>query len=225
MIPIFFPATWIPQPDRGLLLACFQQVTLLQPALELVPVALRLLQKSGRLNILLPDENTDEGAAPSLPNLLKAHHAWADLHQGEPPDFRKFAQLLPPDADDISTARIRDQIRNDQGETERDQESAPGPDPLLTARLFLAIDQDYQQQRESLSRDLDHIGAMEKSLFQDLSPDQPSTQFAPSGNPSRTRFETERLIPPERRLSAWRQLFAHCPEPALIPKRLHRPFS
>jgi hypothetical protein len=220
MNPIFFPSTWIPQADLDLLLACFRQVTLLQPARKLVPEAFSRLEEAGRLHIRLPEEETGD----PLSDLLKDYHAWGDLHQGEPPDFRKFAQVVPAAPDDLSTEWIRNQIRHHEGDSTKRRSRNAAPNPILMARLFLAIAQEYDLQNESLSRDLDRISDMEKNMFRDLSPDEASPPSITAERPGRPRFETERLIPPEKRLAAWRLLFAHCHGPAAATKTSPSPF-
>lgn len=210
MNPIFFPSTWIPESLRGLLFACFQQVTVLQPALELVPKPLRRMGENGRLNICLPDEEADEGTVEDLPNLLGDYHAWADLHQGERPAFHKFASLYASGPGDASIAWIRSKIRNLEGENTAAQVIPGGnaTDPLLMSRLFVAIAQEYDQQDESLSRDLHTIDNLERNMLRDLAPDQPAPPDISVGASLPDDREAERPMPSQR-LAAWRRLFAH----------------
>lgn len=214
MKPIFFPSTWMPRSAREVLLACFKQVTVLQPALKLVPDDLRRLEESGRLEILLPDENSVE----VLPDLLKAYHAWADLHEGEPPDFYRFAKLAAPAPDDASTEWIRARIRDSEGDSTNAQDT-PGrerPDPILLARLFLAIAQEFDQQNESLHRDLDDIAAMERNMFQSLSPDERPQAFIATGKSLPMGFGIDGSQS-ERRLASWLRLYVNCRETTIDP--------
>lgn len=209
MNPIFFPSTWIPESFRGLLFACFGQVTVLQPSRKLLPESLRRLEEIGRLNICLPYEESDEGAIEDLPSLLRGYHVWADLHQGERPAFHKFARLYSSGPDDTSTTWIRSKIRNPEGENT--DEGIPGgdaTDPLLMSRLFMAIAQEYDRQDESLSRDLCAIDNMERNLLRDLSPDQPSPGEISTPSPSPDEVATAYPMSAQR-LAAWRHLFSH----------------
>lgn len=207
MNPIFFPSTWIAKPTLEMLLACFKQVTVLQPARKLVPGDLHSLEESGRLEILLPDETSTE----ELPDLVKAYHEWADLHRGEHPDFHRFAQLTAPVPEDASTEWIRARIKTPEGDAGSVQDTPGGnaPDPLLTARLFLAIAQEYDLHSESLSSDLDDIAAMEKNMFQSLSPDEPPRASITAGKPLPPGFGPGGAMP-GRRLASWRRLYAGC---------------
>lgn len=212
MNPILFPFTWMPESAGGVLLACFKQVTLLQPARKLVPEPLRRLERTGRLAICLPDENpdgkSDKEAIEDLPNLLRAYHEWADLHWGERSAFHKFAQYRSHGPDDASIAWIRAKIREPEGNIQ----SHPGGGAahlLQTARLFLAIAQEYDQQHESLSTDLHTIYDMERNLLQDLAPDRSSSMDFTPAPPLPADIETGRPMP-EQRLAAWRRLYTHC---------------
>ncbi len=210
MNPIFFPSTWIPESLRGLLFACFRQVTVLQPARKLVPEPFRRLEENGRLNICLPNDEADGGTVEDLPNLLRDYHAWADLHQGERPAFHKFARLHASGPDDASTAWIRSKIRNPEGEnTGEGIPAKDATDPLLMSKLFLAIAQEYDLQDEALSRDLHTIEDMERALLRDLSPDQssPAEISPPAHSPDRL---TAGYPMPAQRLAAWQRLYAHC---------------
>jgi hypothetical protein len=221
MNPTFFPSTWIPEAHRNILLSCFRQVTVLQPERTLVPAVFRHLERNGRLDIRLADEGSHGETAQTFPELLKAYHAWADLHQGERPDVHKFAKFAAPPPDDTSTAWIRDRIRHHAGHPPGSRGTPAGQEaaPLLAARLFLAIAQTYDQEHESLARDLDDIGAMEKNLFRNLSPEEQPSSFPTAWYPAGSGFKAERSFP-DRRLAAWRRLYAHCHTPAAGPKPL-----
>lgn len=213
MNPILFPCTWIPASVRGVLFSCFEQVTVFQPARGLVPETLLRLQREGRLDIRLPDEaphdDAGEKTIDDLPNLLKEYHAWADIHGEEHPAFYKFARLYADKPDDVSTAWIRSRIRNPDGEKTGIQ-SPPDEgktDPLLMARLFLAIAQEYDQQSESLARDLFTIDDMERNLLHELTPDEPPTDLG-----ARPPFPMKNKVGdpmPKQRLAAWRLIYAH----------------
>lgn len=211
MNPILFPFTWISEFARGVLFACFEKVTVLQPAGELVPEPLSRLERDGRLDIYLPDETSDPKADDDLPNLLSAYHAWADLHREERPAFHKFSQLHPRFPDDASTAWIRSKILNPEGKQTDNQSPSNGSEmeSLQMARLFLAIAQEYDLQSESLSLDLHTIEDMERNLFRDLTPDQSPPPGLASDALLLTEIEAGRPMPAER-LAAWRRLYAHC---------------
>lgn len=197
-----------------MLFSCFEQVTVFQPARGLVPETLLRLQREGRLDIRLPDEAPDEDTGgkiiDDLPNLLKEYHAWADIHQEEHPAFYKFARLYADKPDDVSTAWIRSRIRNPDGEKTGTQ--SPPDDretgPLLMARLFLAIAQEYDQQSESLAQDLFIIDDMERNLLRELAPDEPTPAYLGARPPFPAKTRAGDPMPAER-LAAWRLLYAH----------------
>jgi hypothetical protein len=213
MTPVYFPSTWIPEKVRNALFACFKQVTLLQPSQLLAPEPLRSLEKKGRLRICLPDEIAGAESGDELPDLLNAYREWGNLHRGEDRAFHKFAGLLTPAPDDTSIARIRSEIRNatNNDAIGRNSDDDVGEDPLRTARLFLAIAQDFERQDESLSRDFDAIGNMERNLLKELTPDEPSSMLyspnrvSPSGTGPVHSMSAHQL-------AAWRLLYAHCLE-------------
>lgn len=227
MTPIFFPSTWIPKSDLGLLLACFKQVVLFQPARKLVPERFLRLEAAGRLDIRLPDEGSGEGAdekrVDDLPNLLGAYHAWADLHRGEHPAFYRFSELHSRDPDDASTAWIRSKIRGPEREKTGGKSRDGSEALLLRARLFLAIAQEYDQQDESLSGYLHAIDNMERRMLRDLSPDQPSSTAITAGTPLAAEVEAGRPMPAHR-LEAWRRLYSHFRRAGNLPPQTSSPF-
>lgn len=209
MTPIFFPSTWIPESVRSILFACFEQVILLQPSAKLAPKLLHRLQNNGRLDVRLPDESEDQEGTETLPDLLSTYRAWAELHRGENPAFHKFARIHSAGPEDASIDWIQSRLRNSiEAETGSLRRCKNGEnDSLKLARLFLAIAQEYDQQDESLSRDLFAVRNMERDLLQDLSPEKAGD--VPAGSHLQPEMHPQRPMPAER-LAAWRQLYSHC---------------
>ncbi len=221
MNPVFFPRTWICEPVRVALFACFKQIAVYQVDRELIPESLRRLEAENRLEILLSEEEK-EGR---LPDLLKDYRAWADLHRGERPDFLKFSPASVPFSRETSISRIRSEIREAEKKErgalfgQKDIEN----DLLLNARLFLAVAQEYDRQQESVSMDLRQISAMEKSFFQNLMP-EPDPVKPEAGKlggweagklkafSEDTQFfvdVSDKGSMPAERLAAWSRLHAH----------------
>jgi hypothetical protein len=202
MKPIYFPFTWIPESIQRVLFACFDQAVIYSPHSELVPEAHRDLEAGGRLEIrLLREEPGDD-----LPKLLASYHAWAELHQGEHPDFHKFRSVYEPPPRDPSSYEIRSQILNPDPDGEPRTKKAANP--LLMARLFLAIAQQYDQQQASLSEDLHRISGMQQDLLRQMCPERGEIPSATLEMPSPESAEKHRPMAAER-LAAWRVLYAH----------------
>jgi len=202
MKPIYFPGTWLSEPVQKVLFACFDQIVIYSPHSELVPETHRSLAAAGRLDIRHPKEK----AGDELPTLLASYRAWAQLHGGERPDFHKFVAFHPALPRDPSSDEIRSQIL---GESRGDAPRKGHPaDPLLEARLFLAIAQQHDQQQAALANDLQKISDMQQDLLRRLSPEREETTPVKPKTPTPGSFEPPRPMAAER-LAAWRLLHAH----------------
>lgn len=202
MIPIYFPFTRISESIQNALFACFDQIVVYSPHPELVPASHRDLATQNRLEIRLPKEEPGD----KLPILLESYYAWAQLYQGDDFDFHKFSAHYPTPPQDPSSAEIRSQIlKADQNASSRKEKPL---DPLLKARLFLAIAQRYDEAQESLSKDLSEISRMQQNLLRDLAPDREKTPAINSDAPISDSVEIFRPMAAER-LTSWCRLYIH----------------
>ncbi len=210
MKPIYFPFTTLSGPVLGALLTCFNRVAVYQPSRNHIPESIRNWETEGRLQVRLPDEDEND----PLPHLLKAYHAWAELHKGEQPDFEKFRPPLAPYTDTSATSRIRSDIRKAAEGTE----TAPSDEEkersmLIRARLFLTVAQKHDQLQQTLREDLNRIGNMERDLFRDLLKDQEEPFPVDPPNRSAEAFEHNSYMSAAR-MAAWARLHVHHREKA-----------
>lgn len=208
MIPIFFPLTCLSPAMVDLLAALFPKIAVYQPGEESVPPELTDMASEGLLEIRIPVPGDEE----KLGRAIAEYHAFARMHEGEDLMFFLTRQGQVPFFDDQSVDAIRDQLRKRvSGQTEK---QVPAADPLMDARLFLAMAQEYDRQQWELQEDLSRFSAMEESLIKDLKGDEALEAELGAVRMTGAPDPTEHLA--GRRLAAWMRLAKQDPEPARV---------
>ncbi len=173
MKPIYFPFTYISKPVVDALGFCFRQSTIYQPARLTVSDSLQSWSQKGLVEIRIPIEGDEERLAA----ILKDYREWANLHhdsRGLQNAFTRNLAETVPFFDETSPSRIKADIKKDEPQKQLSGEV----DPTFGARLFLAIAQEFDMEKERLRQDLSSIEAMENSLLANLhGRRQPGDQF------------------------------------------------
>lgn len=160
MKPIYFPFTYISKPVGEALFACFGQTAVYQISDTTVPDEMHEMANMDILDIRIPvTDNADE-----LAEILKEYRRWTKDHQVNEFAFLKAVTGKIPFFDETAVSQIRADIRKIAG----DKLFTEKPDPLLNARLFLDIAQEFDLQKDRLSRGLMHVEAMEQNIIKNL---------------------------------------------------------
>jgi len=166
MKPIYFPFTYISKPVAEALYACFGKAIIYQPSSKNIPEEIRKLVESGVLDIRMsgkPEKKDEE----RLSAILKEYNTWANLHQGSRGiqlDFFKVGRNKIPFFDDSSTSQIKADIKDitDGNLVEKE------PDPVLNARIFLSIAQNFDMQNDKIVQDIASFESARKDLIKNL---------------------------------------------------------
>ncbi len=167
MLPIYFPFTVVSGEVISRVGSLFEKAVLYMPSKTGIPLAMQELQQQGVLEIQTPDIGDETGFA----ELMDQYRAWADLHKKT--GLSMFRGLKPgiPFYDEDRVAGIQSRIlKNLSGEG---VENEVEEDPLLTARVFLQMAQEYDIQNMELKKSLYTVESMETDLYRHLSgPDE-----------------------------------------------------
>lgn len=159
-IPVYFPMTYLPAAGLKRLASCFGRTRMYRPADTPLPEAMQAAAHLGRLEIETPALSEPD----NLDSLLEAHYAWAAENKGVDLAAIKGRKTGVPFFGDTTVSGIRQNIR----EMDFRGGSAETPDPLLAARLFLAMAQELDRQDNDLEKSLDEVRAKEDSMLVDL---------------------------------------------------------
>lgn len=194
MTPYYFPFTCFSETAASALRACFRSMVVYQSSRIHLPEAIRKGVADGFVDLRVPGES----GTGRLERVMKAYRQWADLHRGERFDTFRLRQESIPFYGDMSTSRIRADIRNIQPD--------PLPDPFFEARLFLQIAQEFDARSDELDVELARLDKTNRELLQQLhggpalnenrAADQHARRPAPQG---------DYMIP--ERLAAWTHLY------------------
>jgi len=159
-IPVYFPMTYLPADGLNRLAAFFGRTRMYRPADGPLPEAMQAAAHQGRLEIETPAVSEPDKLDP----LLEAHYAWAAENKGVDLAAVKGRKTGVPFFGDTTVSGIRQNIR-EMGVQDGSAETA---DPLLAARLFLAMAQELDRQDSDLEKSLDDVRAKEDSMLVDL---------------------------------------------------------
>jgi len=195
MQAVLFPATYVPELLFDAVKTCFQKVLVYQPTRRHVPDLLQALSRKGLVELRIPVDSDEQ----KMETLVSGYRNWAGLHAGGALEFLKLQQGSVPFFDDTSIAKIRTDIRR----AESGDRSAPPPDPLFNARVFLLMAQEYDLQVEEIARRLAAAHAAERKLFAGITGE--ANSGPPESQAGRASDLSGRMI--EARLTAWRHIF------------------
>jgi len=163
MKPICFPSTYISDSLAQAMTACFGQFIVYQPLAGKIPEQMCSWAEKGILDIRVPvtDNQTD------LETVVKNYLKWADLHFGgsglRPPFLQPGKDAVP-----FFKASSTSQVMADIKEQVYGKPGAKAPEPLLAARLFLYLAQEYDRHNQEVARDLQRHRQQEAELIRQL---------------------------------------------------------
>lgn len=191
-----FPFTYLSHSAFMALKALFGAMTIYHPLPDTVPEAMRKWEADHQLHLCFPASGNES----ALHRALSDYRRWAESHAPAQRKFLRFQADQATQSNDTHTFRIRDEIRH----RTRGKGSAPAADPLLTARLFLMLAQEYDIQQAEMTNDWAQLQKMENSLFDTLHGDLPPMAAEAGKMPVDIGAPESVLI--AERLGAWSRL-------------------
>ena len=168
MQPIYMPFTHISDKLADYIHHLLGPVILYQPGGLPIPRKIGQLSEKESIEIRIPIEPKDDDP---LAGIKQNHHAWAKGLSNRPRiDVRGFMASCDPIPfyQESSSAHIRTEIN----QLCRGEALGLRNDPILTARLFLALAQEYDVQKLELAQDMSAVAHMEKHLLENLKGDR-----------------------------------------------------
>ena len=163
MKPICFPATYVSDSVAQALTACFGQFIVYQPLAGKIPEPMRSWVEKGILDIRVPVTEDQK----ELEAMVKNYLSWADLHVDgsglKPPFLQTWKDAIP-----FFNASSSSQVASDIKEQIHGKPASRVPEPLLTARLFLYLAQEFDRQNQEVARDLQRHRQQEVELIRQL---------------------------------------------------------
>lgn len=156
------PFTHIGESQLRLLTGAFGTLTIHSPADELVPEHMRDWQSRKLLNIRHP-QSVDWAR---LECAIQDYKSWADLHKGdiaEMAGFFKYSQERFAMMDETNPTQISHQIRHYDAPQQGDS-----ADPLIQAALLLSLAQEFDEQHQTMDRQMNTVESMEKQMMEQL---------------------------------------------------------
>jgi hypothetical protein len=196
MTPIYFPFTWADASTIHAITAVFPKIAMYRPRASRTPSLLHPFEQTGNLEIRVPV--TDD--SDKLEMLVADYQMWAGLHQGRDLAFLKARQPASPFIDHLSSRILSDILHY------QDAPTAPGPDPVFSARLFLEIAAVYDAQQAELNSDLEKIQHQENRFMAALGDLAEMEAPVPIGNQPLFQDAPGDFMIAER-LQAWSLLF------------------
>lgn len=213
--PVYFPFTHLGDRAAAALQAHFDSILLLRPFVEGLPPGMRELERRGFLEILACAAGDEVSGAEAVAGFLE----WARRHTGGVGQTGAFWQARLAGGSmgrDRSAFQLASQIKRRWPADEKPS----APDPLQTARVFLRLAQELDEQNEELRHELVRCQTLNAEMMAAMA-GRPRRSSAGAAGPDPlppTGREEHRL--PER-LSAWARLFlvSACPSPVLVTTR------
>lgn len=163
MKPIFFPSTFVSESVAQALTACFGQFIVYQPMSGRLPEQMGPWAEKGILDVRMPVTNDQK----ELETLVKNYLSWADLHIDgsglKLPSLKSWTDAIPfynATSSSQIVAKIKEQVQG--------KPAAQMPKPLLIARLFLYLAQEFDRQNQEVFQDLNRHHQQEKELLHQL---------------------------------------------------------
>lgn len=212
MKPTYFPFTFMPESTLRKLNRFFKEIIIYQASQQMIPDQLKQMAADKRIDIRVPVIKDET----KLKTIFKEYSSWAELHKKnrmsagidstgmmqETPFFR-----------DISVSQIKDQIKGwkEKNIESRSQNEADcEQDITLSARVFLAMSQEYDIQNYDVNRDLTIYNTLEGELFQELT-GKDHNPLPVNANAGLFRSNEAGSFMPEKRIKTWSSLALHDP--------------
>ncbi|KPJ76402.1 MAG: hypothetical protein AMJ54_11765 [Deltaproteobacteria bacterium SG8_13] len=206
MIPHYFPHTYLSQRVMQILAVVFDRVCVYLPSELDIPEQMQRWVDSKMLELRVPvTEDKDRLAA-----VLKAFRSWATLQGGSPGfdlDLLQAYHRTPPFIDAPPASQIRTDIgRRITSQPTGENKTTSESDRLLSARVFLSIAQQLDEQADALDRDYAAVGARQQDMLAELQDDRPDSPTAET--PAAARADGHEQYMLAERMQAWAQLAA-----------------
>jgi len=197
MKPIYFPFTYVSDSVAEAVAACFGQFIIYQPYCGNVPDQMQRWAEQGVLELRAPvaDEDTELSA------IVKGYLDWADLHLPrvgvKTADLKSRLRGLPF-FDDFSSSQIKAEIKGKI----RDRSTAEIKDPILAAKIFICLAQEFDRQNDEAACELNRCHQKNMDLIRQLKMEEDGLASKPPPQPD---FLADYMV--SDRLQAWTQLF------------------
>jgi hypothetical protein len=192
MIPVYFPFTFLPVKTGLALRAWFEQVAVYLPSGRNLPPGMADLASEGGIDLRRPFKNHDEKIAAAC----RTYREWGALHEENTLTVFKSRSGSVPFFDASTTQKIRSDIENyPHGAAEEDS-------PEFTARVFLQLAQEFDQDQDELTRALYAVDSRKQDLFDALM-GEGTREAAGAGAPDTPLHPSSRDHMIEERLKAW----------------------
>lgn len=197
MIPVCFPFTFIAEETAEAFYRRFGRIVVYQPITGQAPVSMAGLADRGVIEIRCPAV----GDESRLTQLYRAFTDWGAMH-GKDAAWLKSLSLK-----DFYNQAFAVEIRSEIlkfGETEAREE----PDPILNARLFLQLAQEYDLRESEIVQDIQSADMAAENLFEQLKGEAGAAVGDRIAGP-RAAGDDAGSHMPETRMAAWSTL-ARC---------------
>ncbi|MFO7839336.1 MAG: hypothetical protein R6X08_07550 [Desulfosalsimonadaceae bacterium] len=158
MKPAYMPFTYASEQMIKRLYAVFGRFAMLAPVSGNEPAPVRQELGTGRLELRIPVSGREQQILETVANCS----SWGQAHEGHMDAARAFG------GEDFSSEKFSAEIRSDILRGGSREEPA---DPEATARVFLALAQDFDRQQAELETELLASQKRQKKLFADLKDD------------------------------------------------------
>ena len=213
MKPTYFPFTFMPESTLRKLNSFFKEIIVYQASQQMIPDQLKQMAADKRIDIRVPVIKDET----KLKAIIKEYSSWAELHKKNRMSAGIDSTGLmqeTPFFSNISVSQIKDQIK---GRKEKDiefksqNEADCEQDIILSARVFLAMAQEYDIQNYDVSRDLTIYNTLEEELFQELT-GKDHNPLPANSNAGLFRSSEAGSFMPEKRIKTWSSLALHDPD-------------
>jgi hypothetical protein len=210
MKPIYFPFTDVSDPVAAALAACFGQFVVYRPTSEKLSEQMQLWVDRRVMDVRVPVT----GHENELKVAVKNYQIWADLHR-EGSSEKAAALTTRQDSMPLFSEFSSSKIVEDIKDKVHGNANTEMPDPVLAARIFLYIAQEFDRQNHELSDDLNRYRQREADLIRELKmEDDPVAgefRIAPSQAPDPF---ADHLV--SDRLTAWTRIFCQDREDSVL---------
>lgn len=191
---VFFPATFITQPTAAAITRRLGRFAIYQPIMGQTPGVLEHLSGALGFDIRHPVI----GKEAHILDLCRAYGNWGDVHQKDALRLNRLAGdgFYNQDfAVEISTEIVK-------GKNGGESDAAPQADPLVNARMFLQLAQEFDIRESDIRQSLEKTDNASKALFEQLRGETLSQAEYPAAAEAGASDDAGAVMT-EARLTAW----------------------
>ncbi len=193
MRTFYFPHSFIAPPMATAMAALFENPAIIPaPDLEL-PESMETLKSRGELDFVSPP--SEPGDFDRIKSMLAQAKNWGQAHQGTDLEYLKARATASPRDDESMPFVLRDAIRAQMRETEKERLS-----PDLAARFYLAMAQENDASQWEAAQSMARVKEKESALFAALSGKTRTPGKKNTEGPARDHLR--------ERLSCWSRLYS-----------------